>query len=295
MTDNIKNIDNVCSCNKLFNEKTLHPLVSIIDFSKVDEDKDIKLGCYSIMLFQQPSPKCDYGGEPYDFTNGVLVFHTPDKTIDIKCKCCRPDEGFMLVFHPDLLCGTALAEKIKQYNFFKYKEKESLHISARELTIVKRGFEDINRELKWGVDKYTQTLICNKIELFLNYCLRFYNRQFITRHDANDQAVQKITTAVDDYLMSEKPSECKTPCPCTFAQKLGLSSAYMNDLLRHATGKDFSEYLSLRRIDIAKQLLLGSSKSEAEIATTLGFCTSGRFRQLFIKVTGVSPEEYRKG
>ncbi len=293
MTTNTKHIDTVCSCNKLFNEKTLHPLISIIDFSKADEDEDIRLGCYSIMLLHHPINGCDYGKEKYDFNEGVLVFHSPDKAVDIHCKCCRPNEGYMLVFHPDLLCGTALGEKIKQYSFFKYKEKESLHISAREKTIFQRGLEEIEYELKWGVDRFTQILICNKLELFLNYCLRFYHRQFITRHDANDEAIHKITSAIDTYLKSEKTSDCKQPCPCQFAQKLNMSSAYFNDLLKHETGKDFNEYISLRRIDIAKQMILEGEINDKEIANRLGFCTAGRFRQLFIKVVGMTPEEYR--
>lgn len=293
-TSTAKHIETVCSCNRLFNEKTLHPLVSIIDFSNKKKDEDIKLGCYAVMLLTHPSDNNIFGKEKYDFSEATLVFHAPDKTIDIRCSSWQPKEGLLLVFHPDLICGTPLGQKIKDYTFFKYKGKESLHLSARELNFIKREFEDIQTELDWGIDKFSQMLICNNIELLLNHCCRFYNRQFITRHDACEEVIKKLTQSIDNYLKSEKADDSNMPCPCYFSRQFGMSSAYMNDLLRHETGKNFNDYISLRRIDIAKQLLIGTNRTEQEIAKDLGFCTAGRFRQLFMKLTGLTPEDYRK-
>jgi AraC-like DNA-binding protein len=290
----LKNIiHSICACNKKFHEKTRHPLVSIINLAYEQEDIQLKMGSYAVILRQIDADSYCYGRKKYDFSDGTLIFRSPDKAIALDTDKTTKKYGTMLVFHPELLCGTTLATKIKDYTFFKYKENEALHLSSCEMKQILQAFNCIQDELEWGIDKYSTTIICNKIETLLNYCCRYYNRQFTTRHDASSLQMNEAQKMIDQYLTSQKYDSCNPPCTCKFSTKLGLSSAYFNDMLKYETGKNFNDYINLRRIELAKQLLLGTNKSEQDIAQELGYCSAGRFRQMFIKLTGNTPEAYR--
>src|SRR5574344_489160 len=219
-----KHISSVCNCNKFFHKKTLHPLVSVIDFSKATEGVQIRLDCYSIILQQFSCNDFPYGRGRHDFSDGTLSFRAPDQTVDVNIQKGCQQNGQMLVFHPDLILGTTLGQKIKDYTFFKYNLNESLHISCKELAVILQCFEEIIEELNWGVDKYSHVIICNKIELLLNYCKRFYTRQFVTRHDELERLIQQLKSLVDDFLLDKHKSCCTLPCACKFAPKLNLSS-----------------------------------------------------------------------
>jgi len=294
MGNHYKDINTVCNCNKLFNAKTLHPLVSIINLSGKYEEEEIKLNTYSVLI--QEHPLLGSGGRKlYDFNAATIFFRSPDKTINIAGEKDCLQSGKLLIFDTDLLCGTTLGKQIKNYTFFKYKpENESLHVSAAELKTIYDCIDNINRELRWGIDKFSSTIISNKIELLLNYCCRFYERQFITRHDAFDETYNTIRNEIDDYMLNGKIHKMGMPCTCCFSRKLNLSSAYINDLIKHESGKDFASYLQIRRIDIAKQMIIENKKSDAYIALALGFGGIANFTKLFMQITGMTTEEYRR-
>ena len=294
MGNHCKDINTVCSCNKLFNEKTLHPLVSIINLSGKCEEKEIRLNTYSVLI-QEHSLLNSGGRKPYDFNAATVFFRSPDKTISIASEKDYPQSGKLLIFDTDLLCGTNFGKQIKNYTFFKYKpESESLHVSTAELKTIYNCLDNINYELQWGIDKFSATIISNKIELLLNYCCRFYERQFITRHDAFDETYDTLRNEIDDYMLNGKIHKMGMPCTCCFSRKLNLSSAYINDLIKHESGKDFPDYLQTRRIEIAKHMIIANNKSDAYIALALGFGGVQNFTKLFWQITGMTTEEYRR-
>lgn len=303
----------VCSCNKLFSEKTLHPLISVIDLSKDCKETLLHTDNYAVMLRHLSSEDFSYGRTKYDFSTSTLLFRGPGKEIQILSKknqsgssqdICqkvstdldkksKQNKDLLLIFNTRLLCGTTLYQKLKDYKFFHYKPEEALHLSQEETGHIFRIMNDIEQELEWGVDRFSALILSNKIEMMLNYCCRYYERQFITRHDTCTLLANKAKVLIDEFLLDGKYEPCSAPSACRFAAQLHLSSAYFNDLLKYKTGKDFNEYLQLRRIDIAKQLLL-KDKPDREIALQLGFCTPQYFRQIFQKITGNSTEEYKR-
>jgi AraC family transcriptional activator of pobA len=285
--------DTVCSCNKLFDEKTLHPLVSVIDLSKQCKREQIRLDCYSMVLRHYPCKSSMFGRKSYDFSDGTLLFRNPEKSIDIQTGCEHEPSGMLLVFHPSLLSCSYLGQHIKDYTFFRYNPDEALHLSNTEVQTIKRCLKDIAAELEWGVDKYSATLICNKIEMLLNYCSRYYTRQFITRHDASTKVMDEVARKIDDYMLNGKIAVDGMPCACKLAQRMEMSSAYLNDMVRHETGKEFSDYVQLRRVELSKQMIVSTRKSDDEVASILGYCSTGCFRQLFEKLTGMTTNEYR--
>jgi len=293
--------ETVSEYNALNNHETLHPLVSVIDFSKANPrswggEKNIKLyfGFYCIFLKDVKCGDLKYGLNYYDYQEGTLVFVAPGQVLEIENdgKVYQP-RGHALVFHPDLIHGTPLAGILNDYNFFSYNTNEALHISKREREIVLDCFSKIEFELQQGVDKHSKKLIASNIELFLNYCDRFYDRQFITRDTVNRGTLEKFEELLNGYFSSEKPQKLGLPSVGYFAEELHLSANYFGDVIKKETGKSAREYIQIKVIEIAKSKLFSSDKTMSEIAYELGFKYSQHFNRMFKDATGYSPNEYR--
>uniref|UniRef100_A0AB33JAU2 AraC family transcriptional regulator n=1 Tax=Prevotella sp. GTC17259 TaxID=3236795 RepID=A0AB33JAU2_9BACT len=267
-------IETVHSCNRLFNEKTLHPLVSVIDLANAHERERLRLDCYSVMLCEQTSGDLASSRMECDFADGTMLFRAPDKMVPIETSTHSNLSGRLLVFHPDLFCGTKLGKKIHEYTFFKYKLTEALHLSQPERVRILAIFDGIKAELEWGVDCFSQSIICNKLELLLTYCSRYYIRQMVLRRDSIDKTVEKVTENIDAYIMQGRLATDGKPCTCKFAAPLGLSSAYLNDVLQHETGLPFEALVESRRLRMARQQLTSGVKTDADIAAWLGYANT---------------------
>lgn len=294
---NVLHFDTISEYNDFNNHKTLHPLVSVIDFSKAKERTGNKMifGIYCVFLKDVVCGDLKYGRHYYDYQEGTLVFIAPGQFIDVENKkdFYQP-MGHALVFHPDLIRGTSLAGRMNDYTFFNYNTNEALHLSAEERHLVLDLFSKINDELQHPVDKHSKKLIASGIELFLNYCERFYDRQFITRENVNKGILEKFENLLNSYFSSNNPTEIGLPSVAYCADELNLSANYFGDLIRKETGKSAQEYIQAKIIDVAKDKLFDSDKTINEIAYELGFKYPQHFSRMFKKTTGTSPSEYKK-
>jgi AraC-like DNA-binding protein len=293
----VLNFDTISKYNDFNNHETLHPLVSVIDFSKAKERTGNKMnfGIYCIFLKEVVCGDLKYGRHYYDYQEGTLVFIAPGQFIDVENKTdLYQPMGNALVFHPDLIRGTPLAGRMNDYTFFNYNTNEALHLSAKEQHLVLDLFSKINDELQHSVDKHSKTLIASSIELFLNYCKRFYDRQFITREDVNKGILERFENLLNGYFSSDNPTEIGLPSVAYCADELNLSANYFGDLIRKETGKSAQEYIQAKIIDVAKDKLVDSDKTINEIAYELGFKYPQHFSRMFKKTTGTSPSEYKK-
>lgn len=276
--------------------KPKHPLVSLIDLKKVNrsnikENTFYRIGFYSIYC-KTFNGVLKYGKSYYDFSEGSLMFTAPGQVVS-SSPDNQVEEGWGLIFHPDLLNNSALGEKIHSYSFFHYDVNEALHVSEEEKQILSDCVEKIEKEYSQNIDKHTQTLIRNNIELLLNYCDRFYDRQFITRAKVNKDIVQQFEKALKDYFWNESLPELGLPDVKYFASVLNLSASYLSDLLKRYTGKSTQEHIHLQLVEKAKNLLWNSDRPISEIAYSLGFDHPSHFTKIFKAKTGKSPKEYR--
>jgi AraC-like DNA-binding protein len=292
----ILNFDTISEYNDFNNHETLHPLVSVIDFSKAKErtGNTMNFGIYCIFLKEVNCGDLKYGRHYYDYQKGTLVFIAPGQFIDVENKTdFYQPMGNALVFHPDLIRGTSLAGRMNDYTFFNYNTNEALHLSEKERHLVLDLFSKINDELQHSVDKHSKKLIASSIELFLNYCERFYDRQFITREDVNKGILERFENLLRGYFSSDNPTEIGLPSVAYCADELNLSANYFGDLIRKETGKSAKEYIQSKIIDVAKDELVDSDKTINEIAYELGFKYPQHFSRMFKKTAGTSPSEYR--
>ncbi len=297
-------INSVTAYNNLLKQETLHPLVSVIDFAKVAPLDPAKLkasnaakaqiNLYAVFLKDIKCGNITYGINDYDYEEGSLIFISPGQVYGIEISEEKQQlRGTALVFHPDLIRGTSLGKHIDEYTFFSYEVNESLHLSSRERKIIDDCFNNINYELEHAIDAHSKTLIVSYLELFLNYCTRFYERQFNTRSHVNKDILVRFEIVLKDYFSSEQPLEAGLPSVRYCADKLFISPNYLGDLLKKETGKSAQEHIHLKLIDIAKEKIFDAEKSISEIAWELGFKHPQHFTRLFKKQVGMSPNEYR--
>ena len=294
--DNLRRFETVSDYNAFNNNETLHPLVSVVDLSKASPRQGSRMyfGFYTVFLKDVKCGDLVYGRHTYDYQEGTLVFLAPGQVAGINSngETYQP-KGYALVFHADLIHGTVLGRHIQDYTFFSYQSKEALHLSERERKIILDCFSKIEYELEHAVDKHSKRLIVSNIELFLNYCSRFYDRQFITRDNAHKGILERFEHLLNDYFQAEKAHTIGLPSVAYFASELNLSANYFGDLIKKETGKSAQEYIHLKVIDVAKERIFDHSKSVSQIAYELGFKYPQHFIRLFKQRVGSTPSEYR--
>lgn len=287
-------IKSVYECNRCLGCKTLHPQASIINLEHPGLEQDaVKFEFYAVLLIEECIDGCDCCGRKYyDYSNATMVFLKPGEIFRMSEAGVLPDKGWLLAFHPDLLCRTSLKKHIKNYTFFSYHKEEALHLSKRETATVTCCLENIEEELHHAIDTHTATILSRHIELMLDYCTRFYERQFITRENKNKTVLEELETLLDDYIDSGRLRNA-VPTPEYCAAQLNLSVPYFNDLLKFETGKTLDEYFQTKRLEVAKKMLLKTDNAPAIIAQQLGYPNVQYFSLLFKKIIGIAPNEYR--
>ena len=294
--EDIIRFETVNQYNAFNQQETLHPLVTVIDLATASPRKKTSqyMGCYGIFLKDVVCGDLRYGKEYYDYQEGTLVFMSPGQvfTVENDGELYQP-KGHALVFHPDLLLGTSLNGKMQEFSFFGYQVNEALHLSQRERQIVMDCFGKIKYELEHAIDKHSRKLIVANLELFLDYCTRFYDRQFLTRDNIHRGILAKFESLLSSYFSSEKPQTIGLPSVSYCADELNLSAKYFGDLIKKETGQTAQEYIQMRVIDAAKERIFSSDKTVNEIAFELGFKYPQHFSRLFKQRIGQTPNEYR--
>jgi AraC-like DNA-binding protein len=294
--DDIMKLESISEYNTMRGVETLHPLVSVYELSrmKLIPPARVNFGFYCVFLKEALCGDLKYGCNYYDYQEGTLVFIGPGQVAGIgNAPGSTHPKGWALLFHPDIIRGTSLSQHIKEYTFFSYETNEALHLSERERQVIIDCLNKIDHELQQAIDKHSKKLIANNIELLLNYCMRFYDRQFITRNQVNKDILIRFENLIDKYLKSEMTKTIGLPTVKYCADQLHLSANYFGDLIKKETGKSAQEYIQLKLIDIAKERIYDTSKSISEIAYELGFKHPQHFSRMFKKGTGYTPNEYK--
>ena len=294
--DEITKIETIDQYDQLFGLETLHPLVNVIDFSKATKTVEyyhMNIGFYSLFLKDINCGDLKYGRNYYE---GTVVCMAPGQVIGIDNRKKTPQrtKSIGVLFHPDLIRGTSLGQNIKNYSFFSYEVNEALHLSDQEKEIVTDCIHKIQIELEHAIDKHSKQLIVRNIELLLDYCMRFYERQFITRNQVNKDIIVRFEHLLDEYFQGQVALTEGLPAVKYFADKVCLSPNYFGDLIKKETGKTAQEYIQCRIIELAKERILEGSQTVSQIAYELGFQYPQHFSRLFKKHVGYTPNEYKQ-
>lgn len=276
--------------------EVLHPLVAVVDMAEAQRNyPECKLnyGLYALWLKQGVGCTIRYGRRNYDYQDGTVVSFAPGQVVQVEPNGETSASAIGLLFHPDLIHGTSLGRKIERYSFFSYHDAEALHLSEREREQYLMIIESIKRELRHDIDRHSKELLCDNIEMLLDQCLRFYDRQFITREKVNGDVLADFERILNAYFTEGVARNNGFPSVARMADELHFSVGYFGDLIKKETGQTAQQYIQNKLINLAKEALLGTDLPVSEIALNLGFEYPQHFTRMFKKVTGKSPSEYR--
>lgn len=279
--------------------KPEHPLVSVINFEDIkcyseESLRSVVYNFYCISIKRNFKGKMKYGQNYYDYDDGIMTFFAPGQVVSTDIMPELELSGWWLVFHPDFIQRYSLAKTIREYGYFSYAVNEALHLSEKEEAMVSGIMKNIRDEYYSRIDAYSQNVIVSHIELLLNYCDRFYNRQFITRKNINHDLLTRLETVLSDYFVNQNVRENGLPSVHYISQQLNVSPNYLSDMLRSLTGQSTQQHIHNKLIEKAKEILTTTSLSVAEIAYQLGFEYPQSFNKLFKNKAGVSPLEFRQ-
>ena len=296
MKQEIINMDSVQDYNENLGVETLHPLVSVVDMSELAEIRHSlkRFGFYCVILKQLECGTLLYGRNKYDYREGTLVFVAPGQIAGANDGgVSKHPKGWILMFHPDLLKGTSLASKMREYSFFSYTSNEALHTSERERQTIIGCMREIREELQHPVDKHSKRIIASNIELLLNHCIRFYDRQFVTREEINHDVLKRFEELLNTYFDSPDVAKLGLPTVAWFADKLNLSPNYFGDLVKRELGISAQEHIQRYIIEQAKYLLVNERMTVSQAAYALGYKYPNHLSRVFKHATGISPNEYK--
>lgn len=289
-------IDSVDRYNEIFGLETRHPLVSIIDLAKSTTWPTRAWFRYEVYALYLKNVKCGdikYGRQYYDYQDGTIVCFAPGQITDLEMLPNIQPNAHGILFHPDLIRGTALGQEIKKYSFFSYEINEALHISEEERQTVMDCLQKITIELEHSIDKHSRRLICANIGLLLDYCMRFYERQFDTRNGVNKDIIVRFEHLLNEYFEGDAPQKQGFPSVKYFADKVFLSANYFSDMVRKQTGKTVSEYIQDKMIGLVKEQLLSTDKTTSQIAYEIGFQYPQHLSRMFKRIVGMTPNKFR--
>lgn len=295
---NIK-INSVSELHRLIGlPKPLHPLISLIKMDDLEhsnnkEKVNFNLNFYGISLKKNLKGKLKYGQNYYDFDEGVLGMTAPQQVLTVSSQENYEVSGWWLVFHNDFILNYPLGKTIKNYGFFSYAVNEALHLSDKEEKMLEIIFKNIEQEYQTSIDQFSQNVMVSQLELLLNYCNRFYNRQFLTRKTASNDLLSKMENLLDEYFNSHKIIEQGLPSVQYFSEQLNISSNYLSDMLKTVTGLSTQQHIHNKIIEQAKVILSTTNLSVSEISYKLGFEHSQSFNKLFKNKTNLTPMEFR--
>ena len=296
MNTKLLNIETISQYNEMLDIETLNPLVSVIDLSTAKPMRHMRHTFSFYVVFLKDEKNCEliYGRQRYDYQKGSVICLAPGQVIGIEDtgEVFQP-KGWALCFDTELIRGTSLGRNMFEYSFFSYDVNEALHLSDSERRLFVDCLEKIKMELENKIDRLSKRLIATNIELLLDYCLRFYERQFVTREPVNRNILVRFETLLEEYFSGGKAVNNGLPSVKYCASELCLSAGYFGDLIKKETGISAQTYIQNKVINIAKERILNPMYSITQVAYELGFQYPQHFTRLFKKVTGKTPKDYK--
>lgn len=290
-------LDTIETYCKLFGFPLTHPLVGVVECNEPEKLKSYMMnwGVYALFLKDMASCTITYGKTHYDHGDKSIIAFAPGQVCAFEAIPGKDPKFVGVLFHPDFIHGTSLGQKIMNYSFFAYSSNEALHLSPSEFQVVKHLIAIIQTELSTEIDSYTHNLLCDNIQLLLDYCVRFYDRQFTERKELNKDILIRFENLLNDYLINGKAEKQGIPTVNYFADQICLSPNYFGDLVKRETGKSVKEYLQQKLLDVAKEQLLDPQKSITQVSNLLGYQYPQHFIRFFKRMTGNTPNEFRLG
>ncbi len=292
---NILRLTNPNVYARYLNAPVLHPLVAVIHYDEISPIHS-SLNRYSVygLFIQKNFPKnLTYGMKMFDAADGSIIAVEPGQIGG------REDDGegiyisgWALLFSPELLHGTDLEARMKDYHFFSYFATETLKMEPAEWGRITQLLSQMRHELQENVDSTAlRSVILGYIRLILEYCQRIHLRQLSKEDKTSSDVLKRFHKLLRDYYQDGRQLELGVPSVRYCAGELAYSPRYLGDIIHRATGGTAIGYIHSFVIEQGKSLLM-SGQNVSETARLLGFEFPHHFTRLFKRTTGLTPSEF---
>ena len=294
----MKNILHVSNPNvyaRSVGARELHPLVSVIHYDEVSPFRSSlnNYGVYGLFIQKNFPKNLTYGMKMFDAADGSIIAVEPgqiggkeDSGEDLYIS------GWVLLFSPELLHGTDLETRMKEYRYFSYFATETLKMDPSEWGRITQLLSQLRHELQENEDSPAlRAVILGYIRLVLEYCQRIYLRQLSKEDKTSSDILKRFHRLLREYYLDSKQMELGIPSVQYCAQQLAYSPRYLGDVIHQATGGTAIGYVHSFVSEQGKTLLMNGHNVN-ETAHLLGFEYPHHFTRLFKKVTGITPTEF---
>lgn len=299
-TDVMKTILQVSTPNvyaQYVNAPVLHPLVSVIHYDEVSPIRSSlnRYGVYGLFIQRNFPKNLTYGMKMFDAADGSIIAVEPgqiggkeDDGQDIYIS------GWVLLFSPQLIHGTDLEPRMKDYRFFSYFATETLVMETSEWGRITQLLTQLRHELQENTDSPAlRTVILGYIRLILEYCNRIYLRQLSKEDKSSSDLLKRFNNLLRDYYFQQRQLDLGVPSVQYCADQLAYSARYLGDVVHKATGGTAIGYIHSFVIEQGKNLLMNGHNIN-ETAHLLGFDYPHHFTRLFKRITGITPRQFTK-
>lgn len=274
----------------------LHPHVAIIHYDEAGEIRHSlnRINCYGIFLQREFPENLTYGIGTYHEGDGSLMAYSPGQIGGKRDDGTRRQyHGWVLLFDPVFIHGTEIERRMKDYHFFSYNSNEALFLKSQEKDTLAGLMTNIRTELMDAEndDDVQDDIIRDYIQLILDYCNRFYARQFKEMTAGGSDILARFQQVLIDYYEQGKQRQKGLPNVKYCASELCLSPGYFGDVVREAMGESPKDYIRGFIVRRAKNLLL-SGLSITQVSDELGFEYPNHFTRLFKQLTGQTPSQF---
>lgn len=274
----------------------LHPHVAIIHYDEAGEIRHSlnRIDCYGIFLQREFPENLTYGIGTYHDGDGSLIAFAPGQIGGKRDDGTRRQyHGWVLLFDPVFIHGTEIERRMKDYHFFSYNSNEALFLKPQEKDTLAGLMTNTRTELMNAEndDDVQDDIIRDYIQLILDYCNRFYARQFKEMTAGGSDILARFQQVLIDYYEQGKQRQEGLPNVKYCASELCLSPGYFGDIVRGAMGESPKDYIRGFIVRRAKNLLL-SGLSITQVSDELGFEYPNHFTRLFKQLTGQTPTQF---
>ena len=273
-----------------------------IPVNRFDGEYNSGISIEKIVLNDLPNFEGDEQSERHDrhtfhlLEKGAITIEIDFQTYEIQSSSViymHPNQVHRIVAFDNVIVSTwAITNENLNPDYLKLLEDivpaKPLVLGEETFSIISEAVSLCQKFSSRKTDKLNHSILkdsCNAlVALVLSHYLEHTkSTDKLSRFDLVTKAFRELLER--NYTTAKRPTE--------YAQKLNLSTPYLNECVKNTTGYSVSHHIQQRVILEAKRLLYHSDKSVKEIAAELGYDDYPYFSRLFTKVTGITALTFR--
>lgn len=237
---------------------------------------------YIFLLIEKGKAKLLLDFEEYEITENEVYCILPGQVHSHMGNIEHIEASFLAVD------GALVRNEYKKIFEQQYLKRNKIELNEEAIADLKHCFSIIDRKLNAEKQPAKQHVLHDLISSYVGMIAEAYQKEMAS----STKRQPTIITSRFKSLLSENCRSLKLPSQ--YAEKLNISSAYLNECVKKTTGSTAGDWIRNEIALQAKRLLFYTNLNVKEIALQLGYEDWAYFTRLFTKTAGLSPTQFRK-